>query len=243
MSSIVRGLLQSANTVKNVQLHLPNSFFITPITMTEWHLRGQRTLNVTVEDEKNTSVTASVDQFHLLLQVLQSNSKPLMNGKFHGICCSRGGAQIYRIQPHWSRGKEWLRCHCAIWLWCVSGEKLQDSSMELTIGLAKWWVSVALLFTRESIEGIVDDQDEEGEKSSGRLGTGPEKGSGRAGAHQSRTSSPCCSFWKGFWLSFGHEVQKVEELQKNAMAATLLHIWWELPTPPYPWLDHKPPLR
>ena len=41
-------------------------------------------LNVTVEDEKNTSVTVSLDQFHLLLQVLQSNGKPLMNGNFTG---------------------------------------------------------------------------------------------------------------------------------------------------------------
>ena len=45
---------------------------------------GSEDLNVTVEDEKNTSVTASVDQFHLLLQVLQSNGKPLMNGNFMG---------------------------------------------------------------------------------------------------------------------------------------------------------------
>ena len=34
--------------------------------------------------EKDISITAPMDQFHLLLQVLQSNGKPLMNGNFTG---------------------------------------------------------------------------------------------------------------------------------------------------------------
>ena len=45
---------------------------------------GSEDLNATAEDGKNTSMTASMDQFHLLLQVLQSNGKPLISGNLMG---------------------------------------------------------------------------------------------------------------------------------------------------------------
>ena len=83
MSSIVRGLLQSVTRSKH---SIPHSKFLFHNTHNHDRMasEGPEDLNVTVEDEKNTSMTASVDQFHLLLQVLQSNDKPLMNGNFMG---------------------------------------------------------------------------------------------------------------------------------------------------------------
>ena len=83
MSSIVRGLLQSA-TWSKCSIAPPKFLFCNTHNHDRMASEGSEDLNVTVEDEKNTSVTASVDQFHLLLQVLQSNGKPLMNGNFTG---------------------------------------------------------------------------------------------------------------------------------------------------------------
>ena len=80
---MVRGLLQSVTRSKR-SIAPPKFLFRNTHNCDRMASEGLEDLNVTVEDEKNTSVTASVDQFHLLLQVLQSNGKPLMNGNFMG---------------------------------------------------------------------------------------------------------------------------------------------------------------
>ena len=83
MSSIVRGLLQSV-TQSKCSIAPPKFLFRNTHNHDKMAFEGSEDLNATVEDGKNTSMTASMDQFHLLLQVLQSNGKPLMNGNFMG---------------------------------------------------------------------------------------------------------------------------------------------------------------
>ena len=79
-----------------------------------------------------------------------------------------------------------------------------------------------LLSTRESIEGVVDDR----EKGRSRLAE-LEKDQRRVQQEQERVrveQAAHAAHLERVLAQFGHEVQKVEELQRNAMAAASAHL-------------------
>ena len=99
MSSIVRGLLQSVTRLK-CSIAPPKSLFHNNHNHDKMAFEGSEDLNATMEDGKNTSMTASMGQFHLLLQVLQSNGKPLISGNFMGRAVAEVVHKYTGSNPH-----------------------------------------------------------------------------------------------------------------------------------------------
>ena len=81
MRSIVRGLIHQVTWSKHIT---PKSFACKTNHSDKMAFEGAKELENSMCVGKDTSITAPMDQFHLLLQVLQSNGKPLMNGNFTG---------------------------------------------------------------------------------------------------------------------------------------------------------------
>ena len=81
MRSIVRGVIHQVTWSKHIT---PKSFAHKTNHSDKMAFEGAQELENTMSAGKDTSITAPMDQFHLLLQVLQSNGKPLMNGNFTG---------------------------------------------------------------------------------------------------------------------------------------------------------------
>ena len=157
MSSIVGGLLQSVTRSKR-SIAPPKFLFCNTHNHDRMASEGSEDLNVTVEDEKNTSVTVSVDQFHLLLQVLQSNGKPLMNGNFMGCAV----AEVVHKYTGSNPIEVEVRNDRDIIVQFDGGVSVGEAA-RLLHGTHDWLGQVVriscLLSTRESIEGIVDDQE------------------------------------------------------------------------------------
>ena len=81
MRSIVRGSIHQVTWSKHIT---PKSFACKANHSDKMAFEGAEEFENSMCVEKDTSITAPMDQFHLLLQVLQSNGKPLMNGNFTG---------------------------------------------------------------------------------------------------------------------------------------------------------------
>ena len=117
---------------------------------------GSEDLNVTAEDGKNTSMTASMDQFHLLLQVLQSNGKPLISGNLMGCAV----AEVVHKYTGSNPIEVEVRNDRDIIVQFDHGVSVGEAA-RLLHGTHDWLGQVmrisCLLPTRESIEGIVDD--------------------------------------------------------------------------------------
>ena len=83
MNLAVRGLLHSVTRSKHL-ITTPKPFSCNVDNHDGMASEGSEEFNTLVREEGNTSTTTSADQFHLLLQVLQSNGKPLLSGNFTG---------------------------------------------------------------------------------------------------------------------------------------------------------------
>ena len=81
MHSIVRGLIHPVTQSKHIT---PKSFACKTNHSDKMAFEGTKELENSMCAGNDTSITAPMDQFHLLLQVLQLNGKPLMNGNFTG---------------------------------------------------------------------------------------------------------------------------------------------------------------
>ena len=220
MSSIVRGLLQSATRSKR-SIAPPKFLFHNTHNHDRMASEGSEDLNVTVEDEKNTSVTVSVDQFHLLLQVLQSNGKPLMNGNFMGHAV----AEVVHKYTGSNPIEVEVRNDRDVIVQFDGGVSVGEAT-RLLHGTHDWLGQVVriscLLSTRESIEGIVDDRERgrshlaDLEWDQRRVQEEQECVRAEQAAHAAHLERVLAQF--------GHKVQKVEELQKNAMATASAHM-------------------
>ena len=169
----------------------------------------------------DTSITASMDQFHLLLQVLQSNGKPLMNGNFTG----RAIAEVVQKYTGKNPIEVEVRNEQDAIVQFDNGVSVGEAA-RLLHGTHDWLGQVVriscLLSTRESIEGVVDDR----EKGRSRL-VELEKDQQRVQQEQERVrveQAAHAAHLERVLAQFGHEVQKVEELQRNAMAAASAHL-------------------
>ena len=220
MSSIVRGLLQSVTRSK-CSIAPPKFLFCNTHNHDRMASEGSEDLNVTVEDEKNTSVTASVDQFHLLLQVLQSNGKPLMNGNFTG----RAVAEVVHKYTGSNPIEVEVRNDRDVIVQFDGGVSVGEAA-RLLHGTHDWLGQVVriscLLSTRESIEGIVDDR-ERGRSHLADL-EWDQRRVQEEQEHVRAEQAAHAAHLERVLAQFSHEVQKVEELQKNAMAATSAHM-------------------
>ena len=182
---------------------------------------GTEQLESSMNEDKDPSMAAQMDQFHLLLQVLQSNGKPLLSGNFTG----RAVAEV--VQKY--TGKNPIE---------VEVRNEQDAVVQFDYGVSvgeaarllhgthDWLGQVVkincLLSTRESIEGIVDDR-ERGRSHLADL----EKDQRRVQEEQERVreeQAAHAAHLERVLAQFSHEVQKVEDLQKNAIAAASAHM-------------------
>ena len=177
-------------------------------------------------EERRDSLELRTDQFHLLLQVLQSNRCPVMTGSFTG----RAVAEMVQKYVGSHPVEVEVMNDCDVIIQLEPTVSVWEAA-RLLHGTHDWFGQVAwiscLLSTWESIENIVADR-EEGRARMAKL----EKDQCRVQEEQERVrqeQSAHTSHLEHVWAHFGQEVQKVEELQKN------LQLLWLLPWPPHIW--------
>ena len=135
--SFVRGFIHSAFGPLNSN-YLPK-FLPYPVrALDTMASRGEEIKGVDEgREEKRDSLEPRTDQFHLLLQVLQSNGWPIMTGSFTG----RAVAEMVQkyAGSHPIEVEVMNDCDVIIQLeLTVSMGRLLDSSMGHMTGLAKW---------------------------------------------------------------------------------------------------------
>ena len=218
MRSIVRGLIHQVTRSKYIT---PESFSRKTNHRDKMAFEGTEELEDSMKAGNDTSITASMDQFHLLLQVLQSNGKPLMNGNFTG----RAIAEVVQKYTGKNPIEVEVRNEQDAIVQFDNGVSVGEAA-RLLHGTHDWLGQVVriscLLSTRESIEGVVDDR----EKGRSRLAE-LEKDQQRVQQEQERVrveQAAHAAHLERVLAQFGHEVQKVEELQRNAMAAASAHL-------------------
>ena len=214
--SFVRGFIHSAFGPLN-SAYLPKFPPFPVRALDNMASRGEEIKGVDEgKEEKRDSLEPRTDQFHLLLQVLQSNGWPIMTGSF------TGGAVVEMVQKYAGSHP-------------IEVEAINDHDMIIQLeptlsageaarflhGTHDWFGQVAqiscLLSTQESIENIVADREEgrarlaELEKDQCRVQEEQEKVRQEQAAHTAHLEQVLAHF--------GQEVQEVEDLQKNAIMA------------------------
>ena len=218
MRSIVRGLIHQVTRSKHIT---PKSFARKTNHSDKMAFEGTEELEDSMCVGKDTSITAPMDQFHLLLQVLQSNGKPLMNGNFTG----RAVAEVVQKYTGKNPIEVEVRNEQDAIVQFDNGVSVGEAA-RLLHGTHDWLGQVVkigcLLSTRESIEGIVDDR-EKGRSRLAELEKDQQKVQ-QEQEHVRAEQAAHAAHLERVLAQFGHEVQKVEELQRNVMAAASAHL-------------------
>ena len=163
------------------------------------------------EEEKGDSLEPRMDQFHILLQVLQSNGQPIMTGSFTGRAVAE---MVQKYAGSHPVKVEIMNDHDVI----IQLEPTVSvgEAARLLHGTHDWFGQVAqiscLLSTQESIEHIVAHR-EEGRARLAKL----EKDQCRVQEEQEQVrqeQATHTAHLEQVLAHFGQEVQKVEELQK-----------------------------
>ena len=166
-------------------------------------------------EERRDSLESRMDQFHLLLQVLQSNGWPVMTGSFTG----RAVAEMVQKYAGSHPVEVEVMNDCDVIIQLEPTVSVGEAA-RLLHGTHEWFGQVAqiscLLSTQESIEHIVADR-VEGRARLAEL----EKDQQRVQEEQEwvrQEQATHAAHLEQVLACFGQEVQKVEELQKNALA-------------------------